>query len=140
MDKIPEIFASDKLLDFWPTDTKSFRDNTEASIRFILYASVAIYLIYRDYRYIYLGLAVIALLVYSVHESPSTYETYPGIPDVQVANVDRAYVPPILGQYDLDALTRSSIKIPKDCVIGDLRSACNLDVRYQDFPGRRAVG
>lgn len=139
MDKIQEVFASDKLLHFWPTKDQSFKDNTEASIRFILYASVAIYLFHGDYRYVYLGLAVVAILLYTVEQSPESY-TLPGIPNVQVANLERSYTAPPLGEVDWKKLTHPNPEPVTDCQLNDPRPQCNINVRVQDFPNRRATG
>jgi hypothetical protein len=65
MSTIEEIFASDKIKNFWPSSTQTPQENTFSIIRFILYASVLVYLITGDYRITYLGLAVIAYMVFT---------------------------------------------------------------------------
>jgi Family of unknown function (DUF5762) len=62
MNTIKEIFAKDKITKFWPTKSQSHQENVFATIRFILYASVLIYILTKDYRAVYVGLAVIAYI------------------------------------------------------------------------------
>ena len=77
MNTVEEIFAKDKLLKFWPSSTQTHQENIFATIRFILYASVLIYIITKDYRVVYLGLGIIAyinLVGVEVQESYVTEE------------------------------------------------------------------
>jgi hypothetical protein len=61
-DKPSELFRSDKILTFWPTDTQKSGERINASTRFILYASCVLYLIKRDIRVIVLGIIAVAVL------------------------------------------------------------------------------
>ena len=57
-----DIFAKDKLLDFWPTSRQTAEERVLATTRFILYAIVLVYLIRRDARVVALGVLVLAAL------------------------------------------------------------------------------
>lgn len=59
-----EIFRSDKLLEFWPTGKQSPKDRVASTARFIIYASVIIWLFNRDGRVFALGGLVLAILYY----------------------------------------------------------------------------
>ena len=59
-----EIFRNDKLLEFWPTAKQSARERVAATSRFVIYASVLIYIINRDPRIFALGVLVLAILYY----------------------------------------------------------------------------
>jgi len=73
MSTIEEIFASDKIKNFWPSSTQTPQENTFSIIRFILYASVLVYILTGDYRITYLGLAIIAYMVFT---NVQVYEKY----------------------------------------------------------------
>ena len=62
MINLREIFAKDKLLDFWPTSRQTAEERVLATTRFILYAIVFVYLIRRDARVVALGVLVLAAL------------------------------------------------------------------------------
>lgn len=59
-----EIFRNDKLLEFWPTAKQSASERVAATSRFVIYASVLIYIINRDPRVFALGVLVLAILFY----------------------------------------------------------------------------
>jgi hypothetical protein len=59
-----EIFRADQLLNFWPTGEQSAKERTAATVRFVLYASVIVYLINRDVRVFALAGLVLAILYY----------------------------------------------------------------------------
>ena len=59
-----EVFRNDKLLEFWPTARQSSRERVSATTRFVLYASVLVYLIKRDPRIFALAILVLAILYY----------------------------------------------------------------------------
>ena len=50
-----ELFKSDKILQFWPSDKQTPKERAYATTRFILYASCIIYLIRRDVRILLVG-------------------------------------------------------------------------------------
>lgn len=79
MNAIKEIFAKDKILNFWPTSSQSHQENVFSTIRFILYASVLIYIITKDYRAVYLGLAVIAYITMVGVEVNESYAITPAL-------------------------------------------------------------
>jgi hypothetical protein len=62
MDIVQEVFQKDKLLDFWPTNRQSAKERVEATTRFVIYASVSVYLTSRDSRVVLLGLLVLSVL------------------------------------------------------------------------------
>lgn len=69
-----ELFRSDKVLQFWPTDKQSPKERVYATTRFILYASCIIYLIRRDVRILLVG-AVALFAVYYMYKNGMIKET-----------------------------------------------------------------
>jgi hypothetical protein len=59
-----DIFQKDKLLVFWPTAYQSAKERAEATARFVIYASILVYVINRDVRVFALGGLVLAILYY----------------------------------------------------------------------------
>lgn len=59
-----EVFKTDKLLEFWPTAKQSARERVSATTRFVIYATILVYLINRDARVFALGVLVLAILYY----------------------------------------------------------------------------
>jgi hypothetical protein len=57
-----EIFRNDKLLQFWPSSRQSAKDRIASTVRFVLYASVIVYLMTSDPRVIILAGLVIGTL------------------------------------------------------------------------------
>lgn len=62
MDILQEVFQKDKLLDFWPTNRQSAKERVEATTRFVVYASLLVYLTSKDARIVLLGLLVLTVL------------------------------------------------------------------------------
>jgi len=61
---VKQIFNSDRLLNFWPTSQQSSTERTLSTARFIIYATVIIYLIQQDSRVIALGILFMGVLYY----------------------------------------------------------------------------
>lgn len=61
-----EILRTDKLLEFWPTAKQSAKDRVASTARFIIYATVVVFLINKDPRIFALGLLALAILYYMV--------------------------------------------------------------------------
>ena len=61
-DKPKELFRSDKILSFWPSENQSVAERINASTRFILYLACALYIIKRDIRIIVLAFVAIGAL------------------------------------------------------------------------------
>lgn len=59
-----EIFRSDKILQFWPTDKQTSKERVYATTRFILYASCILYIIRRDVRVLIMGALALFALYY----------------------------------------------------------------------------
>ncbi len=59
-----EIFRSDKILQFWPSEKQSPRERALATTRFILYASCILYLIRRDVKILLVGAAALFAVYY----------------------------------------------------------------------------
>ena len=59
---LTELFNSDKVLMFWPSQNQSAKERVYATTRFILYLSCILYIIRRDVRIIIMGTALIAIL------------------------------------------------------------------------------
>ena len=57
-----QVFRNDKLLSFWPSARQTADERTYSTIRFILYASVLVYIIKRDSRIFALAALVISIL------------------------------------------------------------------------------
>lgn len=87
MTTIMEIFAKDQIMNFWPSKTKTHQENVFATIRFILYASVLIYILSRDYRAVYIGLGVITYITMVGVEVTENYAIPPAL------NADTVGVP-----------------------------------------------
>jgi hypothetical protein len=62
MDILQEVFQKDKLLNFWPTNRQSAKERVEATTRFVVYASLLVYLTSKDARVVLLGLLVLTVL------------------------------------------------------------------------------
>jgi len=111
-----DIFQSDKLLDFWPTASQSAKDRAAATTRFVLYASVVIYLINKDPRVFALALLVLAILYYMLTSNM--------IPDGKVR--------PTYAEGRLAGLTRTQVSMPTfDNPMGNV-----LLTDYTDQPDR----
>ena len=59
-----EIFRSDKILQFWPTEKQSSKERVYATTRFILYASCILYIIRRDVRILIMGALALFAIYY----------------------------------------------------------------------------
>jgi hypothetical protein len=59
-----EIFRSDKISQFWPTEKQTPKERALATTRFILYASCILYLIRRDVRILLVGGAAMFAVYY----------------------------------------------------------------------------
>ena len=57
-----ELIRTDKVLQFWPTNTQSGDERVNAASRFIIYAACFIYLIRRDPRIFVLASTVLGVL------------------------------------------------------------------------------
>jgi hypothetical protein len=58
-----KLFETDKLYDFWPSGYATQEQNTQSTVRFILYATVVAFLITRDVKYILIGAAAAAFVM-----------------------------------------------------------------------------
>jgi hypothetical protein len=61
-DKPSELFRSDKITSFWPTNKQSANERINSSTRFVLYTACVLYLINRDIRVIVLAILAIGIL------------------------------------------------------------------------------
>ena len=61
-DKPTELFRSDKIASFWPSNKQSAAERINSSTRFVLYTSCVLYLINRDIRIIVMALLIICVL------------------------------------------------------------------------------
>lgn len=59
-----ELFNSEKVLQFWPTEKQSPKERAYATTRFILYASCILYIIRRDVRVLLVGAAALFAVYY----------------------------------------------------------------------------
>jgi len=63
-----ELFKTNKLLNFWPTNTQTPEERINATTRFILYTSVVVYLIKRDAKVFIFAMMVIGVL-FAMHKT-----------------------------------------------------------------------
>jgi hypothetical protein len=61
---LTEIFKSSELLNFWPTAKQSAKQRALSTARFIIYATIIIYLLNRDPRVFALGALALGVLYY----------------------------------------------------------------------------
>ena len=59
-----DIFKTSELMNFWPTARQSAKQRVTATTRFILYATIVVYLINRDPRVFALGALALGVLYY----------------------------------------------------------------------------
>ena len=67
-----QLFRSDRILQFWPTNNQTSAERVNSSTRFILYSTTLLYLLRRDVRFLILGLMVISVL-YVLHKGCLLY-------------------------------------------------------------------
>jgi len=58
-----KLFEPDKLYDFWPSGYDTPVQNSQSTIRFIVYATLVAFVITRDMRYILIGAAAAAFVM-----------------------------------------------------------------------------
>jgi hypothetical protein len=58
-----KLFEPDKLYDFWPSGYATPFQNSQSTIRFIIYATFVAFVITRDMRYILIGAAAAAFVM-----------------------------------------------------------------------------
>ena len=63
-----ELFKTNKLLNFWPTNTQTADERINSTTRFILYTSSIVYLIKRDPKVFIFALMVIGVL-FAMHKT-----------------------------------------------------------------------
>jgi hypothetical protein len=61
---VKDIFKSSELMNFWPTSRQSAKQRVMATSRFIIYATIVVYLINRDPRVFALGALALGVLYY----------------------------------------------------------------------------
>lgn len=69
-----EIFRSDKILQFWPSEKQTPKERVLATTRFILYASCILYIIRRDPRILVMG-ALALFAVYYMYKNGMIKDT-----------------------------------------------------------------
>lgn len=69
-----ELFKSDKISQFWPTDKQTPKERAYATTRFILYASCILYIIRRDVRVLLVG-ALALFAVYYMYKNGMIKDT-----------------------------------------------------------------
>ena len=62
-DKPGELFRSDKILSFWPSNKQTAAERINSSTRFVLYLTCVLYLIKRDIRIILMAMVIIGILL-----------------------------------------------------------------------------
>jgi hypothetical protein len=61
---VKDIFKTSELMNFWPTAKQSAKERVMATTRFIIYATLVVYLINRDVRVFALGALAFGVLYY----------------------------------------------------------------------------
>lgn len=77
-----EIFRSDKILQFWPTDRQTAKERVYATTRFILYLACILYIIRRDVRILIMAAVALGALYYMykngmIHDTEYKYVQKP---------------------------------------------------------------
>jgi hypothetical protein len=62
MDIYKNLMDKDKIMDCWPSGYQTPKENTESTIRFILYASLIVFLIMKDNRAVLIGALAIGFI------------------------------------------------------------------------------
>ena len=68
-----QLFRSDRILQFWPTNNQTSAERVNSATRFILYSMTLLYLLRRDVRILILGLMIISVL-YVLHKGDMVRE------------------------------------------------------------------
>jgi hypothetical protein len=88
-----EIFSSDKVLQFWPTDKQSPKERVYATTRFILYLACILYIIRRDVRILIVAALALGALYYMykngmIRETEYMYAQKPSDENVMNNGID----------------------------------------------------
>ena len=82
-----ELFKSDKVLQFWPTDKQTPKERAYATTRFILYASCILYIIRRDVRILLVGATALFAVYYMYKNGMIKEAEYKYVKDSVKGNV-----------------------------------------------------
>jgi len=121
-----DLFSTRQLMDFWPSEERSYIDNINATIRFIMYSSVLIFILSGDPRVVYLGIIVTSFLLYSA-DRKGAFEDYEEEPVVVPSFAD-VQTPQPYPEAPVNPPTA-----PNPCIPGDRRClAASLSTSVQN--------
>lgn len=116
------IFKSDEIFIFWPTASQTARERVSATTRFVLYATVLVYLLNRDPRVFALGVLVLAILYYMWSSN-------------MIVDSAKGGFRPAIGDARVASLLRPDVSLPTD----DNPMGNVLMTDYVDYPDRPAT-
>lgn len=73
-DNFEVLFASNRLMEFFPTKNQTLEKRLNSIMRLSIYISVLLYLHHKNYKYLAIALGVGVLSVYVYHNNPKTGE------------------------------------------------------------------
>lgn len=97
------ILNKDSLLDFWPSASQTAKERVESTTRFIIYATVLVFLLRRDARVIALGTLVLGILyvLYMkgiIPDGPRTPFIQPGLQGVSMPTLNNPMANYLMGE------------------------------------------
>ena len=99
-DKPSELFRSDRILSFWPSDKQTAAERINSSTRFVLYLACSLYLIKRDIRIIVMAMLAIGILfVLSKKGIKEPGTTVQGEPSCQTPTSENPLANVLLSDY-----------------------------------------
>lgn len=100
-----DLFRKDALLDFWPSASQTAMERVQSTTRFIIYASLLVFLITRDVRVVALGGLVLTILYLlyvkgMVPDGPRGVNSAPGLKGFSMPTRDNPMANHLLGEPD----------------------------------------
>lgn len=77
MDIYKSLMDKDKIMDCWPSGYQTPKENTESTIRFILYSSIIVFLLLKDNRAVIVGALAIGYMIMNMQRSESMEDYEP---------------------------------------------------------------
>jgi hypothetical protein len=116
------VFKSDEILIFWPMASQTARERVTSTTRFIIYATVLVYLLNRDPRVFALGVLVLAILYYMWSSN-------------MIVDSAKGGLRPAIGDARAASIIRPDVSLPTiDNPMGNV-----LLTEYVDYPDRPAA-
>ena len=70
------LFGSSRWYEFWPTVDQTFSERINALTRFVLYATILMYVVRRNLTHVLVGLAIVAILAFIHYGKGDEIETF----------------------------------------------------------------